>query len=123
MKVQIVRKTAKLPVRRSRLAAGYDLFSCEGVILQPMTITVLNIGLVLSIPEQHSGRIAPRMSLSMKGILCHASIIDADFRGEVSIILQNIGTTEHCILKHDKIAQLIIEKISTPSVVPVTDLV
>jgi dUTP pyrophosphatase len=69
------------------------------------------------------GRIAPRSGLASKHhIDVGAGVIDADYRGQVKILLFNFGTTDFEIKEGDRVAQLILERIYTPEVVEVQEL-
>ena len=122
LKVKLLCEDAKLPTRGSEKAAGYDLYSCENVTLPVMGIAKIKTGVSIAIFEHHYGRIAPRSSLGVKGIMVHAGVIDSDYRGEIIVVLQNLGKSEYVIHKQDKIAQLILEKISMPQIVQVSEL-
>lgn len=116
---------AILPKRNSEGAAGYDLFSVEDVTVSAPQLgpTVIATGISVAIPPGHYGRIASRSSLSLKyGIEVGGGVIDADYRGEIKVLLHNhmMPRTVRSyfeVKKGDRIAQLIIEKIAIPEVV------
>lgn len=69
------------------------------------------------------GRVAPRSGLASKNFIdTGAGVIDADYRGEVKVLLFNHAETDHEIKQGDRIAQLILERIYTPEVVEVQEL-
>lgn len=116
--------SATLPKRGSALAAGYDLSACE-----PCTVpksggrAIVSTGLQLHIPPGCYGRVAPRSGLAAKrGIDVGAGVIDADYRGQVGVILFNFGDSDLNIKVGDRVAQLILERIATPDVVEVDKL-
>ena len=119
---------AVLPERKSAHAAGYDLHWCASMeseiklkVLGPWSIVKMATGLAMSIPEGHYGRIAPRSGLALKGVSVEAGVIDSDYRGHVEIVLSTHETS--VVVNHgDRIAQLIIERISTPEVVEVKNV-
>ncbi|SPO23728.1 probable dUTP pyrophosphatase [Ustilago trichophora] len=114
---------AKLPTRGSALAAGYDLYSAEKVVLPRGGRKVVQTGICLAIPTGHYGRVAPRSGLASKhGIDTGAGVIDEDYRGLLGVLLFNFGDADFTINAGDRIAQLIIEKISTPDVQEVESL-
>jgi len=77
-------------------------------------------GLVILVPEGTYGRIAPRSGLDIKHQLdIGAGVIDADYRGPVSIVIFNHSETPYQIINGDRIAQLICEKIAYPELVEV----
>ena len=92
----------------------------EEVVISPGMSKLVRTGLAMAIPESCYGRIAPRSGLAVKkGIDTLAGVIDADYRGEVGVCLVNHGAKEVSFSKGDKIAQIILERISTPLVVEV----
>ncbi|KIS68923.1 putative dUTP pyrophosphatase [Mycosarcoma maydis] len=114
---------AKLPTRGSALAAGYDLYSAEKVVLPQGGRKVVQTGICVAIPDGHYGRVAPRSGLASKhGIDTGAGVIDQDYRGLLGVLLFNLGEQDFIINQGDRIAQLILEKISTPDVQEVESL-
>eukprot|EP01120_Amphizonella_sp_Union-15-10_P000134 TRINITY_DN10163_c0_g1_i2.p1 TRINITY_DN10163_c0_g1~~TRINITY_DN10163_c0_g1_i2.p1 ORF type:complete len:133 (-),score=34.83 TRINITY_DN10163_c0_g1_i2:3-401(-) len=77
--------------------------------------------IALEIPEGHYGRIASRSSLALKHLNVGGGVIDSDYRGNLGVILFNHGDKPFTISRGDRIAQLILEKISTPEVFVVGD--
>ena len=117
LKIFFMHPEAKMPVRATALSAGYDLFCVEGFRLHPGMQMLVRTGIAMAIPEGLVGRIAPRSGLAvMKGIDVLAGVIDADYRGEVGVCLVNHGKQNVVFTKRAKIAQIILEKISTPEV-------
>ena len=114
---------ALAPKRGSDLAAGYDLFSNEAMIIEPGNRSLVCTGIKMAIPEGHYGRIAPRSGLACKfGIDVGAGVVDADYRNNVKILLINNGKEPFIVNKHERIAQLILEKISNPPLLIVDKL-
>ena len=70
-----------------------------------------DLGLLHAVPNGTYGRIAPRSGLATKGILVDAGVINADYRGELKVLLVNHGTSNYEIMTGDHIAQLIVKKI------------
>lgn len=133
MRVQKLNEHATIPTYGSSGAAGMDLYanlSAEGVgaiSISPGERRLIKTGIAIAIPRGHYARVAPRSGLAYKnGIDVMAGVIDEDYRGEVGVILINLGFKfavnpenlrtelvegEPLIVKHgDRIAQLIIEK-------------
>lgn len=115
---------ARLPQRCSPMAAGYDLCSAvECTIPAQGGRAVVATDLSLAIPSGHYGRVAPRSGLTVKqGIDVGAGVIDSDYRGPLGVVLFNHGAEPFVIREGDRIAQLILERISCPPVCEVTDL-
>jgi dUTP pyrophosphatase len=104
--------------------AGWDLFALKDAFIEPQTSVVVPTGIALGIPPGYYGRIADRSSLAIKGSLtCGGGVIDSDYRGEVGVILMNVGKESYVIARGDRIAQLIITPIhERPSLIPVKTL-
>jgi dUTP pyrophosphatase len=106
-----------LPDYRSQGAAGMDLrAACEhSTILAPGARVAVPTGLVLELPEGHEGQIRPRSGLALShGVTCLNSpgTIDADYRGEVKIILANLGEETFVIERGMRIAQLVVAPVT-----------
>jgi dUTP pyrophosphatase len=114
---------AKLPIRSSAGAAGYDLSASENICIYPGKRSLVSTGLALKLPPGVYGRIAPRSGTAVKnGINVGAGVIDADYRGEVKVLLFNHGEVQFHVNVGDRIAQLICEKYEAPEVLLVTSL-
>ena len=80
-------------------------------------------GIAIGLPHNTYGRIAPRSGLAVKHRLTtNAGVIDADYTGEVKVVLVNQGDQPYVVKKHDRIAQLIIEKINNEELQEVVEL-
>ena len=103
---------AKTPVRGSLDAAGFDLFSAEEVTIPPGARACVKTDLKFAIPPGSYGRVAPRSGLAAKkSVDVGAGVVDADFRGNVQVLLLNFSDGDFKVVRGDRIAQLIIEKI------------
>src|SRR5437588_4347061 len=112
IRVQKLKQDAKLPSRGSTKAAGHDLFAHEDVQIPANGQKTIGTGIAIGLPDGTYGRIAPRSGLAVKHRLhVMAGVIDADYTGEVRVVLANQGDQGYDIRKGDKIAQLIIERI------------
>jgi len=118
LKVKKLSPDAKLPTRGSEGAAGYDLQSIESCVILPGNRAVVSTGLSLELPPGVYGRIAPRSGLAVKhGIQVGAGVVDADYRGEVKVVLFNHDKEASYMIKPGyRIAQLILERCETPEV-------
>jgi len=123
LRVKKLSPNATLPSRGSALAAGYDLSSATSCVVPARGKALVPTDLSIAIPEGTYARIAPRSGLAWKhSIDVGAGVIDADYRGPVSVVLFNHSDQGFEIKAGDRIAQLIIEKIITPQVLEVEDL-
>ena len=120
--VKLNYKDAIKPSRGSDEAAGYDLYVYESGLLMPNETRLFDTGISIRVPEGTYGRIAPRSSISKRSILVNAGVIDRDYTGPVKVMLHNLSNDNFVIEKGNRIAQLIIEKISTPEVELVDEL-
>ncbi|MBT6994898.1 MAG: dUTP diphosphatase [Candidatus Cloacimonetes bacterium] len=118
MKIQKITKNALLPQKMTEHAAGYDLYSAndENIMLKPSSITLVSTGIAISLPIGYEAQIRPRSGLAVKnqiGILNSPGTIDADYRGEIKVILFNFGKTNFTIKPAMRIAQMVISKHET----------
>jgi dUTP pyrophosphatase len=113
VKFKALETGAILPTYGSNGAIGVDLYvmrNSHGYILFPGERVLVRTGLAVAIPEGYYGRIAPRSGLAHKhGIDVLAGVIDADYRGEIGVILLNTGKEGFALHAGDRIAQLIFE--------------
>ena len=111
--VQQLSDTATIPTKGSQDAAGFDMAASAPTIIENNSRGMVSTGLAVAIPTDAYGRIAPRSGLAVEqGITVGAGVIDADYRGEVKILLFNHGNKPLVVQTGDRIAQLIIEKIA-----------
>lgn len=105
-------ENATIPTRGSALAAGYDIYSSESSSVPAHGQALVSTDISIIVPLGTYGRVAPRSGLAVKhGISTGAGVIDADYRGEVKVVLFNHSDKDFKIEKGDRIAQLVLEKI------------
>lgn len=103
---------ATLPTKGSALAAGYDIYAAEDATIPGHGQGVVATDISVIVPYGTYGRIAPRSGLALKhGISTGAGVVDADYRGEIRIILFNHKNVDFDIKKGDRIAQMVLERI------------
>lgn len=130
MIVQIINKsTNKLPEYKTSGAVGMDIsaFLSEGEIkvIKPGDTAIIPTGLFLAIPENYEIQVRSRSGLALtRGIIVLNSpgTIDSDYRGEVCVILKNLGMENFEVTNGDRIAQLIMNKIEKIDFVEVEEL-
>ena len=123
LRVKRLSTAAQLPVRASDGAAGYDLFAAEESVIPAGHRKVVKTDISIAVPPGHYGRIAPRSGLSYKfGIDIGAGVIDSDYRGPVGIVMVNNGVEAFKISPGDRVAQLLLERVSVPTVEDVEEL-
>jgi len=114
MLVKRLSAAAVLPQRGSAAAAGFDLSAAEATVIPAGGKGVVKTGLSIAIPEGTYARVAPRSGLAVKKMIqAGAGVVDHDYRGEVGVVLFNHGTEDFSVAIGDRVAQLILEKIST----------
>ena len=114
---------AILPVRASPHSAGYDLHSAYEYTVKAGGKEVIYTDIAIAVPGGYYGRIAPRSSLAvLHHINVGAGVIDADYRGDIRVVLFNHSAQDFEVKRGHRIAQLILEKIATPPVVEVNTL-
>lgn len=122
--VQRLDPAAKLPTYGSVLAAGLDLHALAPVRLDPGIRGKIHTGLAVSLPRGHVGLIWPRSGLAINaGIDVLAGVIDEDYRGEIMIVVINHGRIPHTFAAGDRVAQLLVQPITRPTVNLVTSFV
>lgn len=116
--------TAKLPTKGSEWSAGFDLYADEDCIVFPAgSRKLVSTGISAAIDSDKVGLIWPRSGIAVKtGIQTGAGVIDADYRGEIKVLLFNFGDSAFEIKRGDRIAQLLIVPVYGQSVVEVDDL-
>ncbi|GKU78680.1 dUTP diphosphatase [Paenibacillus sp. L3-i20] len=103
-----------IPRKMSEWAAGFDLQAAvaEPFILEPGARTLIPTGFAMAMPIELEAQIRPRSGLAYKhGITCLNSpgTIDADYRGEVKVLLANLGTEPFTITRGERIAQMVFQ--------------
>ena len=114
MKVKIINKSNHaIPEYETPASAGMDLRAniSESITLQPLERAVVKTGLFLEIPVGYEAQVRPRSGLAAKKgitVLNAPGTIDADYRGEIGVILVNLSKEEFTIVNGERIAQLVI---------------
>ena len=103
--------------------ARHDLYANEGTDVPARGQAMVGTGIAIGLPHDTYGRIAPRSSLAIKHrLMTNAGVIDSDYRGEVKVVLANLGDQPYLVEKGDRIAQLIMEKLDNRELQEVTQL-
>ncbi|ODM24110.1 hypothetical protein SI65_01700 [Aspergillus cristatus] len=121
--VKKLTESAQAPTRGSAFAAGYDLYSAKETVIPAKGKALVDTGLAIAVPEGCYGRVAPRSGLASKHFIdTGAGVIDADYRGEVKVLLFNFSEVDFAVKQGERIAQLVLERIYTPEVTVVEEL-
>jgi dUTP pyrophosphatase len=102
------------PSRATPGSAGYDLASAEDGVLAPLERRAVATGLAIAVPEGYECQIRPRSGLALKHGISVANTpatIDSDYRGEVKVILVNLGTQPFAVTRGMRIAQMVFAKV------------
>jgi dUTP pyrophosphatase len=105
----------QLPGQASDDAAGFDIPAAEELTIQPGSVAAIPTGFALAIPSGYEGQVRPRSGLALKHavtVLNAPGTIDADYRGEVKVILINHGREPFRVARGDRIAQLVIAPVT-----------
>ena len=125
--VMRVRSGALLPAYMSPGAAGVDLMAAvdDAVTIAPGARTLVPTGIAIALPVGYEGQVRPRSGLALReGLTCLNSpgTIDADFRGEVSVIIVNLGQRPVALPRGERIAQLVIAPVARAELVESAEL-
>lgn len=113
---------ASTPVKGSTDAAGYDLYSAECMTIEPKCKGNVSTDLSIKPPAGTYARIAPRSGLADRMIDVGGGVVDRDYTGVLKIILYNFSDDALIIQEGDRVAQLILEKISCTTLKEVDEL-
>ncbi|MDQ6815405.1 MAG: dUTP diphosphatase [Bacteroidota bacterium] len=126
--VNIVNKSANpLPSYATTGSSGMDLRADiqEEIILHPFERRLVPTGLFIELPAGYEAQVRPRSGMAIKqGITCLNSpgTVDADYRGELKVILINLSNEAQIIRNGDRIAQLVIQKVEVVKLIEVSEL-
>ncbi|WP_443944961.1 dUTP diphosphatase [Pedobacter sp. AW1-32] len=116
-----------LPKYETEHAAGMDLRAAlaEAITLKPLQRALIPTGLYIELPVGFEAQIRPRSGLAYKhgiGIVNAPGTIDADYRGEIKVLLVNLSDTEFTVQNGERIAQMVVAKHETVNWLPVEEL-
>ena len=116
MKVEIINKSKHaLPAYATNLSAGVDLRANidEKIVLEPLQRALVPTGLYIALPEGYEAQVRPRSGLAIKKgitVLNSPGTVDADYRGEICVILVNLSNEPFVINDGERIAQMVIAR-------------
>jgi dUTP pyrophosphatase len=123
--VRRLRPDALLPRRAHPGDAGLDLFAAEPLELAPGERAAVSTGLAIAVPDGHAGLVLPRSGLAREHGITVANapgLIDQGYRGELMVLLVNLGPQAHRIEAGDRVAQLVLAPVSAAAAVEVEEL-
>ena len=93
--------------------AGLDLYAAEAVTITPMQVLAVPTGIQMEIPEGYVGLVWDKSGKALNNQLhCLAGVIDSGYRGEVKVVMVNLGRQSFTFEKHSKVAQILIQPVS-----------
>lgn len=127
MQIKRLRAQAKVPRYMSASAAGLDLSACleEPVVIPPGERKAVGTGLAMAIPLGFEGQVRPRSGLALEAgltVVNAPGTIDSDYRGEVKVLLINLGRAPMTISSGVRIAQLVIAPVAQAELAEVDEL-
>ena len=122
LKIKKVRDDAKIPTRAHHNDAGIDLYACGEHVVAPHATAMIPIGVAFEIQEGCVGLIWDKSSIGSKSLKTLGGVIDAGYRGEVSVMVHNLSDVPYTFAHGHKVAQLIIQKVEFPEIVEADEL-
>jgi|TARA_B100001540_G_scaffold299600_1_gene304253 dUTP pyrophosphatase len=128
MKLKILNKSNnELPNYATELSAGMDIraFIEKPISIKPLQRTMIKTGLYIELPEGYEAQIRPRSGLAFKNgvtVLNTPGTIDADYRGEIGVILINLSNASFIVKNGERIAQMVITKYQKINPIEVNEL-
>lgn len=116
MNVQVINKSKHpLPAYATMQSAGMDLRANldEPIVLKPLQRCLVPTGLYIALPEGYEAQVRPRSGLALKkgiGVLNAPGTIDADYRGEICVILVNLSSDDFVVEDGERIAQMVVAR-------------
>ena len=110
------------PVRKTAGSGRYDVAARSSLTIAVGDREVVGTGLSVAIPDGHVGLLKTRSSMARCGVDVVGGVIDADYRGEVKVILHNAGRRAYAVTTGDRIAQLVVLPVFTGDAVKVEEL-
>ena len=102
--VKRISPNGKIPTKGTAQTAGYDLSASKKVEIPARNQETIGTGIAIQLPTNTYGRIAPRSGLAVKNkLMVKAGVIDADYRGEISVVLANLGENDDIVNKADRV--------------------
>ncbi|RLE03883.1 MAG: dUTP diphosphatase [Candidatus Aminicenantes bacterium] len=122
VRIKKIHPQARLPQYSHAGDAGLDLYSVVDETIAPGERKAIPTGIKMAIPPWYVGLIWDKSGLSLEGIHRLAGVVDAGYRGEVKVVLVNLGSQEFRIAVGMKIAQMLIQPVETVKIVETSEL-
>lgn len=116
VKIKFLSEKKLFPKYQTIGSSGMDIFACteKPIVISAGETTMIPTGFAIAIPEGYEAQIRPRSGLAAKfniGVINSPGTIDADYRGEVKILLSNFSKNEFIVNPNDRIAQMVIQEV------------
>jgi dUTP pyrophosphatase len=111
LKVKKLHPDAKLPTRAHHDDAGIDLYACGNHTVPVGATNMIPIGVAMEIQEGYVGLIWDKSSIGSKSLKTLGGVIDAGYRGEISVMVHNLGDNVYTFEHGHKVAQMVIQKV------------
>jgi dUTP pyrophosphatase len=122
LRVKRIHPDAKIPVYSHPGDAGMDLFSCVDDIIAAGEVKAVPTGIQMAIPKGYVGLIWDKSGISLKGVHRLAGVVDSGYRGEIRVVLANLGRKPFNISKGMKIAQMLIQPVQAVGIIEAENL-
>lgn len=123
IQIKKLNSTAVLPSYAHDHDAGMDVYADEDCIIKVGERRLISTGIAMAIPSGYAGLIWDKSGIASKhGLKTMAGVIDASYRGEIKILLNNLSNQDYFIEKGTKIAQMLIQKVEQKEIVEVFEL-
>lgn len=123
--IKIISEQAVIPKRATEHSSGYDLYSADDVIIQPGKTKLIKTGIKIKVPNGYEMQIRTRSGIAIQYgvmVLNSPGTIDADYTGEIGIILANFGESPFIVNIGDRIAQGVVSKVEKINFILVDEL-
>lgn len=120
--IKKLRDDARIPTRAHHNDAGIDLYACGNHIVDPHRTLMIPLGIALEIEEGYAGLMWDKSSIGSKGIKTLGGVVDAGYRGEIQVMVNNLTDTPYMFEHGHKVVQLLVQKVEFPEIEEVTEL-
>ncbi len=120
--IKKLRNDARLPTRAHDDDAGIDLYACGEHKVPPHATAMIPAGIALEIEEGYVGLIWDKSSIGSKSMKTLGGVIDAGYRGEITVMVHNLNDEPYTFENGNKVGQMLIQKVEFPEIIEVTEL-
>lgn len=120
--IKKLRDDARVPTRAHADDAGTDLYACGSHTVEPNQTAMIPIGVALQIEDGYVGLIWDKSSIGSKSMKTLGGVIDAGYRGEITVMVHNLSNEPYTFEHGNKVAQLLIQKVEFPEIIEKEEL-